>query len=422
MSFFQKIVELEKSAIDKISKNSTYLKILALIVALVFFVIVNGTGFIHIDKFFQTTEYVENIKLNYMLEDDRIVYGLPETIDVNVSGSESQVKNVEKNSGNITAEVNLENKDDGTYQVYPDDIQFSNNYGARLVPTQSFYNITLDTLVEVTEPVEVGYANQNLNNKLLLDDPVLETPQVTFEVGKSQVGDISSVRVLLDLSKLDPDDTEEVYNVPIEVYDSNGHVVDTHTTLPKIKVDQTYSEDTDSIPIIYDVVNNDTGEYISSLDNKSIQNQTVDVYGSKSKIDKLEAVTYTIDMSDYSEKNQAVKVTPELPSGVYSSDANQYNANVTLEEGVTKTITKVPVDIENIQDGIKLETRDLPDIDISITGAPEVIDKFNNKNIHAYVDIGDVKDKGEHTLDIQTNLGTITDNKLNQTTETINVI
>lgn len=410
MSFLEKILDTEKNIVKKIIKNNTYLKILAFCIAIIMFIIFNGSGVKEIDQYFQKTEYIDGIKLNVIAGENKIITGLPESIGVNVSGQPNEINAFKHNKDSVVAQINLSSyKNDGDYPIENSMIKLNNTYGTNVSPIIQDYKISVDSKTQVSVPVEVSYINQDQNSAILLGTPIISQPNVTFDIGMESKKDIGIVRVILDLKKLDDTKSGEyTYQEQIKVYNKTGSLMDTHTDLPTIEIKQPYQIRTVTLPIKYTDVNNKTGEYISKICKNKITdnncNDEVEVYGSEAEINKLTNITYNVDLSDYNKNNPIVEATPVLPENVFVKGDDTINVEIKMEKGYTKEFKSVPIIVQNLNSSLKVPSLANATVDLTVTGAEEKTKNLTTNDLMIYVNVGDITTPQKVTLPIETNI------------------
>lgn len=400
MKFFSKIMFEEKKLLSKISKNSTYLKLTSLAIAIILFLSLNGSGILGIGNLFTTNKYISNIPVNIVSDDGKIVTGIPKTIGVNIIGSEANVKSFEQNHQNIEASVNLSGKDDGEYKINSDEIKFSKNYGVEIQPLVSNYNVTIDTLTEITMPVNIEYINKDKNQSVLIASPEVESSTVTFAVGQMQKENIANVKVILDISNIDTskNKTEYIYNEKIKVYNKDGELMELPNELPEYKVTLPYELKSVLKPVKYQILNNKTDEYVSFVCKEGSETynencqDTINVYGDEEKIQNTDYIIYNVDLSNFDKNSPTVLATPSLESGVFVGNNKSYNVKVGMEEGTTKTFKNNSIIVENLSNELEAVNLEKLNLSIKITGSKSIVDKMTQKDFQIYVDAEDITD------------------------------
>ncbi len=428
MKIFDKIIELEKKTIKILFKEPKYLKALSLLIAIIIYLLINGRSPLSLGNLFDKNQYVENIKLEVLSDEGKIVTGIPSSIGVNVSGSETAVNHFVSNSDSVIAKVDLTGRRDGNYDVKSSEINFSSEYGATINPIISNFDVTIDTLVQVTKPVEVEYVNGEIASSLILKKPKLDSSSVTFGIGMKNKENISSVKVLLDLSKISPSgkDTSKVYNEKIKVYDNEGSILQTYTELPTIKVVQDYEINSVTLPVNYQVINNNTNKYVSLVCkeanadlNNNICTDEVQVYGKEDILNKTNGITYNVDLTNFSEDTPYVTVYPLLENGIYIKGNEKYEVKVNLEKGYTKTIKDVPVVVKNLDPNLEVSNIGNVKIDITLTGAKGLVENMKASDVSLYIDAEEITNANKYELPLQVDINSNIDYELS--TNNINV-
>lgn len=428
MKFLDKIVNLEKNIFKVLFKEPKYLKVMSLVLAVLVYLIINGKSPLALGDLFDKNEYVENIKLEVLSDEGKIVTGLPSVIGVNVSGSETAVNHFVSNTDSVIATLDLTGRKDGEYNIDNSELSFSNDYGTKIKPVISNFDITIDTLVNVTKPVEVEYVNGELSEALILKDPKLNSSSVNFQIGLKNKDNISSVKVLIDLSKINTNgnNKSKTYNEKIKVYDNEGNILQTYTELPTVKVVQEYEVNTVTLPVNYQVINNSTNKYVSLVckeANADLKNNIctdeVQIYGNEEILNKTNSINYNVDLKGFSEDTPYVTVYPLLENGVYIKGADSYEVKVNLEKGYTKTITDIPLVVKNLDTNLEVSNIGNVKVDITVTGAKGLVENMKASDISLYIDADGLSKANKYELPLQVDMNSNIDYELS--TNNINV-
>ncbi len=423
MKYLKNIIEKEKELFNKILKKPTSLKILSLVIAFIFFIAINGLGALSIGNVFEKTEYIDGIELKVVHDQNKIVSGLPQTIGVNIRGSKSNLTKFKANQSSVIATINLSGRSDAEYIIENNEVEFSNSYGVDIEPVIKKFECDLDTITEVQMPVEIEYINSDLEKSIILDDPIINPTNIKFSIGMKNKNNISSVKVILDLADIDTNKTEgkHTYSEQIKVYDKQGDVLNTNTQLPTVEVVQSYSVNKVTLPVKYQIINNDTSKYVSLVCKNVVKNNNVcvdevQVYGDSDIIEDMTYLNYTVDMAQYDDKKNILTAFPVLPQGVYISGEQSYEVYIELEEGSTKKIKNLPITIQNLDPSLEVINIDNINIDVTITGAKSVIDAMTSSNITLYLDASEIIKPSTYELPIETNISSTIDYELSKNT------
>ncbi len=400
------ILQVEDKLIKKYLTNDNILKVVALVSALLIFFAVNGEG-TSFSEYFSSSITIENVPLEVSYDEEYVVTGLPDSINVIVSGPDANVEAAKRKQGLLKASLDLNINEEGTRKVDMGDITFTSIGDVNISPIVKEYEVEAQNKISKELPISINYVNAgDLTDGLMLEEPSSSSDLVTVTGGSQDVSKIEDVKAIVDLSELnDADGDSAKIEAKLNAYDDKGEIVKNITMSENtITVTQEFSVNSVTLPINYTFTNKPTDQYVSIVcDQEDIQacqdsdgsqyKATVAVFGDKEKIESMTSgVEYRINLANLNLNNNQVQATAVLPEGVYTSTSSQ-TVTVEMEEGVTKTLTDVPVTEINLEDGLQAKVADSKDafIDVKITGAKSTIEQIDGNNITLNVDLDGYK-------------------------------
>lgn len=409
------ILQIEDGFVKKYLTNDNILKLVALVSALLIFFAVNGSG-TSFAEYFATSTTIENVPLKVEYNDDYVVTGLPENINVIVSGPDANVEAAKRKQASLSATLNINVSEEGERTVDANEITFSSIGDVTISPIIKNYDIEVQNKISEDIPITINYVNaSDLTDGLVLDDPSLSEDMVTVTGGSQDISKIEQVKAIVDLSQLnDAEGTSAKIEAKLSAYDDQGAIVENVTmSQDTIEVTQEFTVNSIMLPINYTFTNQPADQYVSlvcdqedvsacqSTDSTQYKAQ-VAVFGNKDKIEDLTSVEYRINLANLNVNNNQVEATAVLPEGVYTGESTQ-TVTVTLEEGVTKTLKDVPVVEQNLGDGLVAKVVDSKDafIDVKITGAQSTIEQIDGNNMSVTVDLDGYKAGDTVTVPLQ---------------------
>lgn len=409
------ILQIEDGFVKKYLTNDNILKLVALVSALLIFFAVNGSG-TSFAEYFATSTTIENVPLKVEYNDDYVVTGLPENINVIVSGPDANVEAAKRKQASLSATLNINVSEEGERTVDANEITFSSIGDVTISPIIKNYDIEVQNKISEDIPITINYVNaSDLTDGLVLDDPSLSEDMVTVTGGSQDISKIEQVKAIVDLSQLnDAEGTSAKIEAKLSAYDDQGAIVENVTmSQDTIEVTQEFTVNSIMLPINYTFTNQPADQYVSlvcdqedvsacqSTDSTQYKAQ-VAVFGNKDKIEDLTSVEYRINLANLNVNNNQVEATAVLPEGVYTGESTQ-TVTVTLEKGVTKTLKDVPVVEQNLGDGLVAKVVDSKDafIDVKITGAQSTIEQIDGNNMSVTVDLDGYKAGDTVTVPLQ---------------------
>ncbi len=414
MKWIRKLTESEHNIIKSILENDNGLKITAVAIALFMFITVNQIGNPIWKNYFGDTEYIEGVPLTVKYDTDKyVISGVPQSININVSGSENNVQSTLNSKDNLVATLPLSYKSSGSYTINSNLVEFNNTANVQITPATSSFEVVIQNKTTENRSVDIGYINGN--NRLegiILEQPDLKQKVVQITGGTNDVANVVSVRGQIDLNQLPESSSKEnttALSISLVPYDRQGEVVTGVGINPSsIIVEQTYTKGSISLPIQFNY-NNDDNQYIQAICEQSEKECTkvnqimVKVYGEKSKIEKLTSVAFDINKDTLDETTSLVKILPVLESGVFVVKDTPTEIKIKTESGISRTIKDVEVEIENLKSGFKVKEN--PVVNVTVIGRKKEVEALEVDDIKVTIDASNIKEIGSYQMNYQVNDG-----------------
>lgn len=407
------LVNSERRLVKKFFRNDNFLRIFSLVIAILFYVTINGVSSVW-SELFLTSSYINSVPVNVIYDDEEyVITGLVSEVNVKVTGSKTNVESVLKQKNTITATLEIPTTEEGDKEINPNNFKFNYNGNVKFEPIVSSFTVSVQKKVTKSFPIELTYVNgASLTEGYLLSTPELSMQSVEITGGSQDIGAVDRVNALVDLdfiNELKDGETEIVVPGKLVAYDKNGEVLTVKMKFSEISVTQPIKKETRQLPVEYIFTNNNTSNYVSSAcdsaeivqcekaESNSLEyKETVQVFGDLEEIDKLTKVQYKIDMHNMNSTEEELEATAILPNGVYVTNATK-KVVVKTEPGTTKTIENIPVRITGLDSTLSVKAKDETNalVTIKITGAASVVNEITNSDVNLYVDLSSVTTTGE---------------------------
>ena len=345
-------------------------------------------------------EQIENVEVQaYYDEEKYVVSGIPETVDVALSGSPTQLF-MAKMERSLEVYVDLNDLDVGTHTVRLQHRGLSDSIEAVIYPAS--ITVTIEEKISRDFPVEIEYSNaEQLPDGYRAGEAIVTPTTVTIFGSKSQLQQIASVKGVVDLDG--EKDTFEK-SVPIHVYDADGNELTGFSLNPNVvDVEIPIVGPHKFVPIKINQENRlPKGRSVASIRTKP---ETVVVFGSDREIENIEYLEVDIDLAKLPD-DDAVKLTVDVPKpkGVEKVEPQQIEITIELGKKESKTIRGVPLQVNGLREGLTLSFIDPIDgrLDVVMSGAPSILNRVTTDDIHAIVDAAGLG-KGEHRVKVKFN-------------------
>lgn len=393
-----------------LSKSNTLL-FLSLFLAIIIFIVIDQ----RIISFTDNTAIVlkdRTIKVIYN-EEKYVVEGLPETVDITLIGSKTDLYIAKQSSSNYVT-VDLSGLKPGTHKVRVEYNQNNNSIEYSVNP--STITVVIHEKVSETRTLSVDLLNNDsIDSKLTVEKTEYDTDKIVIKGSAEQLKQVVAVKALVDLNNI-PEQSVGTYtinDVPLKAYDQNGEVVDVEIVPKTISVKVTLSSPSKELPI--KVI--PKGDVASSYAIGSIStNETkVVVYGNTKDLNNIKYVAAYIDVSGLKD-NKTYKVELEKPVGVKSMSVSNITVTVTLGEVTTRKIENISIEPINLSSEYSVQgiNEDATKVTVTLKGVKSVIESIKAEDIKAYIDLKDATE-GEKEVEVKVEG---TDNKVQYTSMT----
>ena len=414
---FFKIIRIFSSWIDHVIFNPKYTKIVALCLAILLYITVNINND---DSIFasplQSSKDISNLSVSAIYNSDVFeLSGLPESVNVTVTGDSANVTSAVNMGGYIIA--NLEGLTEGTHQVKLTSEGFNSNVNIKIDPSNAVVTLKKKT----TRQFDISYDFINLDkmeNIYTLGTPVFEYAKVNVRASKETLDSITFVKALIDVTNVTGEFTQKA---KIVAYDKNGQPVNADIVPDEISVTVPVSSPNKVVPIEVEI--NGTLPDNLAIDSISMDQKSVTIYASESVLSKIDKVVVTLDASTIS-KDTTILRPISLPSGVNSSNVNQLTLDIKVKEAVTKVIDNVNIYYRNNTNNYKFTPVDgKTTTSVEVSGTLENVESITADDIYVSFDMGNARPGvQEFTLSVDQPSSSLVKYILKDATYSVNVL
>ncbi len=366
-----------------LSRTNTLLFI-SLVLAVVIFIIIDQKIIVFNDN---AAEVLKNQPVTAVYNEEAyVVEGLPETVDITLIGSKTDLY-IAKQSSSHDVMVDLSGLKPGTHKV---NITYNQNVGN----IDYMVNPSVATVIiyqKVSESRSLTYDilhQDSLDSKYVIKGINYSTDKVVIKGAEHQLKEVASVKALVDINNLvnQTEGTVTMKDIPLKAYDSEGNVVDVEVVPSKIDADIELASPSKEVPIkAIPTGEVSFGRAISSI---NVSEPRVTVYGDEETLANLKYIPVEVNVSDLKE-NRQYKLELKKPVGVRSMSVNNVTVNVELDTVTNKTLDNVGIETRNLGDGLKVQAVDASSSTVSVTlkGVASVVDSITSDDLVAYIDL-----------------------------------
>lgn len=366
-----------------LSRTNTLLFI-SLVLAVVIFVIIDQKIIVFNDN---AAEVLKNQPVTAVYNEEAyVVEGLPETVDITLIGSKTDLY-IAKQSSSHDVMVDLSGLKPGTHKV---NITYNQNVGN----IDYMVNPSVATVIiyqKVSESRSLTYDilhQDSLDSKYVIKGINYSTDKVVIKGAEHQLKEVASVKALVDINNLvnQTEGTVTMKDIPLKAYDSEGNVVDVEVVPSKIDADIELASPSKEVPVkAIPTGEISFGRAISAI---NVSESRVTVYGDEETLANLKYIPVEVNVSDLKE-NRQYKLELKKPVGVRSMSVNNVTVNVELDTVTNKTLDNVGIETRNLGDGLKVQAVDASSSTVSVTlkGVASVVDSITSDDLVAYIDL-----------------------------------
>lgn len=186
------------------------------------------------------------------------------------------------------------------------------------------------------------------------------------------------------------------------VYDEDGNILAVEAYPSVVDVTVPITSPSKKLPL--NIKNEgELGEGLSIASIEAVPNE-VTVYGPQDVLNPLEFIDgVTVDLSKIKD-DTVLDVDIPVPDGATKVSPEKIQIKVDVDKEEERVFENLPVRIRGLGEGKILQFTD-PDsreLDLSVTAAPNVLEKMNPSDLELFINVNDLSD-GEHDVKVEVN-------------------
>ena len=399
----QNLLKRNGSLLDKVLNRPSFLIYLSLILAVLFFLLIDNKVITLIEN---NAEVITNVPVRVKYNEEAyVIEGVPETVDITITGRKSDIY-LSKQLGEYEVMLDLTgyNASETPYKAYFTYSKNVDNLNYKLDP--SYVSVMVKNKVSSVSSVTSELINQDkLDSKLSVKSVTLSKSEVVVKGSESSLNKIAWIKALVDLDNSDLTEagTYELDNVLLVAYDNAGKILKNveivPSTISATVVLDSYSK---NIPLVVktkgDLI---TGKSIASILVNNSSDYTLTVYGNENSLANLNSIPATIDIDGQGNENAKVyTVTLSKPTGVRYMSASTVTISLTFGNEQQKTIDIVDISRKNLGSNLNANIISTSKIEVVCKGVSSVLEGISAQDINAYVDLTGLG-VGDHEVEVK---------------------
>lgn len=337
-----------------------------------------------------------NVKYN---EEQYVVEGLPETVDVTLIGSKADLY-IAKQSANNGVTVDLTGLTPGTHKV---NIEYEQGLqGIEYSVNPSIATVIIYKKVSDTRELTYDLVNtEKLDNTLIVNSVKLNVDEVTIRGAEYKIEQVTTVKALIDLEQLSKKEagTQVINDIDLKAYDVKGNIVDVEFVPAKVNAEIDLASPSKVVPLNF--VSKGTLATGKAIGNYTFSQNEVTIYGDSETLDGIKGIDVEVDVSDIKE-DSTFKVEIKKPTGVKSISTNYVTVSLNITDSSSEPVKfDIALTGMNVGEGLIAQPLDNDNgfITVEVQGASSVLSSIDKSDIMVYVDLEGLTE-GTYTKEI----------------------
>jgi len=381
---------------DKFMESKWFMRILALLLALLLFTSVHDSQSLFKNRKSSAGEAtVQMPVVLYYDEENTVVSGVPKTVEVTLSGPNNLVE-FAKSSKDFSVYVDLSNAKIGRQRVKLKTKDLSDKLQAKISP--SVVEVSVQEKVTVEKPVSAEFNSDLLAEGFEAGQPTVNPKTVKITGAKDIVDQISYVRAALNVNKqINADLTKNAW---VQVLDRNLNKLDVSVDPATVDVSVKVNNPSKTVPITVNPTGSEKDGVV--IDSISTEPKSVTIYGRSDILKSIDALTLDVDISKI-DKDTDLSVPLKTPKGVNKLDPGSVKVKVKVRDKIEeKKLSNIKVSTEGLDDNYDLEFLSPPDglVDLNVTGTSQALDNIDEHDFDVFLDLSGLK-PGDHDVNIE---------------------
>lgn len=377
--------------LDKLLFNQKHGKVVALILAILFYVTFNSQGANFLENV-KSAEDLGEFPVSQVLSNQAYeVSGLPETVKVRIIGDLTDIKSV-KQQKNFKVIANMTDLTEGTHEVKLTTEAMPARVEVVLEPSTVVVTIKKKSIRRFT----VGYDfvnRQQMDSIYDLGEPQLQQGEVLVRSDSDTLDKIAFVKALIKVDKDVKTDFETKAN--IVAYDADGNLMKVDIIPDTLKASVKVTKPSKDVPITLNptgVIPND-----KSIESYKLDKDHVTIYAKQSVLDNINEIPITIPASTLT-SDREISMPIIMPNGVTKISSNIANISIKLTYTKERVIRDVPIAFKNSIDGLNFTVAQgsSSSVDVTVKGAKDIISKIKKEELQVYVDLSKIEKAGTY--------------------------
>ena len=403
---------------DKLMDNRWFIKILALLLAILLYSTVpnkeNKLTDINVPSE-STSATIKDIPVNvYYDTENLVVSGIPNTVSITIKGPKTHVQST-RALKNFEVYVDLTEAKIGKQKVKLKVKDLSDKLNATIKPA----SVTVNVQERITKEfkVDAEFNPSQVEEGYSAGQPVVEPNKVKITGAKSVIDRIAYVKATLEeKNKLKETITKEAR---VQVLDKDLNKLDAVIAPETVKVTIPIKNNSKTVPI--NIVKKGTPQTGITIDTIDLDIKEATIIGPEDILKNTDSVRVEVDVSKITE-NTTLNLPVIISNGITKVTPQMVKVTVLVKKQEEKTVSGIPLKIHGLSDPYTAEINDPANklINLIVNGPSSMVDELGPEDFNVYIDLSNL-DEGSHEVNIHIDGPANLDWKPNKSTATITI-
>ncbi|MBS4192879.1 YbbR-like domain-containing protein [Bacillus sp. FJAT-49705] len=398
---------------DKLIETRWFMKVVALILALLLF-----------DSVYDPDKDVSNINVpseqdsvvltnipvkSYYDTDNLIVTGVPETVDVTLTGPKNFLQQAKAHK-NFEVYADLSDAQIGTERVPIKVRNLSDKLKATVDP--AYVDVKVQEKVTKDFKVDVEFDRTLLEDGYISEPPVVEPQYITITGGKDEIERISYVKAVVNVKGPIKDTVRR--EAQIQVLDRDMNKLDVMLNYNTVDVTIPVKSLSKTVPIR--IIQKGSPPEGVTIKNISLDVNEVKIFGSQEALDRTENVRVEVDVSQINGDTDMTvpviisdginEVNPSVVKATISTSVSQSDTvqdeekEKEKEKEENKTFSNIPIQLTGLSNQFEATVQSPPNgISLTVTGKSGLIEQLKASDFQVFLDLSNLTE-GDHDVKI----------------------
>lgn len=378
--------------------NKWFIRIVALFLALLLYVSVSIENNDKNKDVKQKVEndVVENMPVELIYDQQNfVVNGAPETVDVTIDGPKSLVKST-KNLKDFTVYIDLSDAEIGKQRVKLKYKDLSDKLTAKISPAYA----TVDVQEKVTKEFKV---DAEFNTNLLAsgfesESPIVDPKVVKITGAKNVIDQITYVKATIDTKK--EINQTITRNAKVQVLDKSLNKLDVEVDQDTVEVTIPVKNPSKTVPITVNPIGDEKdGVVINSI---TTEPKSIKIYGRNDVLKDINAISVDVDISKY-DKDTEFDVHLKVPKGVNKIEPEVVRVKLNIsDKEEEKTIRDIQVSSTGMNENYTMQFLSPANgmVDLTVMGKSNLLKAISANDFNILMDLSGLA-PGDHDVNLK---------------------